>query len=121
MSDHPKKSYGQILKSSALLGSSSAVIAIVGLLRNKAVTSIMGTSGAGRWLLCWTISELSRSISGVGINSSCVRQIAASVATDDQRQIARTVVTLRRVSLLLGIVGALTLASLAIPVAQSYL
>lgn len=120
VNDSHKKSYGQILKSSALLGSSSAVIAIVGLLRNKAFTLIMGTAGAGWWQLCWSISELSRSIAGVGINNSGVRQIAASVASGDQPQIARTVVTLRRVSLLLGIIGALALAALSIPVAHYY-
>jgi len=115
------KSYGQILKSSALLGSSSAVIAVVGLLRNKAIALIMGTSGAGWWGLCWSISELARSVSGVGINNSGVRQIAAAVATSDQQKVARTVVTLRRISLFLGIAGALALAALSVPVAQYYL
>jgi len=113
-----KKSYGQILKSSALLGSSSAVIAVVGLLRNKVITSIMGPSGAGWWGLCWSISELARSIAGVGINNSGVRQIAASVASGDHQKIARTVVTLRRVSLVLGIVGAVVLCALCVPVAK---
>ncbi len=116
-----KKSYGQILKSSALLGSSSAVIAVVGLLRNKAITSIMGPSGAGWWGLCWSISELARSIAGVGINNSGVRQIAESVASGDHQKIARTVVTLRRVSLILGIIGALALCALCVPVAQLWL
>jgi antigen flippase len=120
LSDAPK-SYGQILKSSALLGSSSAVIAVVGLLRNKAIASIMGPSGAGWWGLCWSISELARSIAGVGINNSGVRQIAASVATGDHQKIARTVVTLRRVSLVLGIAGAVALVALCVPVAQFYL
>lgn len=119
MSD-AKKSYGQILKSSALLGSSSAVIAVVGLLRNKAIAYIMGPAGAGWWGLCWAISELARSIAGVGINNSGVRQIAASVATGEHQKIARTVVTLRRVSLVLGVVGALALCALCVPVAKFY-
>lgn len=119
MSDAPK-SYGQILKSSALLGSSSAVIAVVGFLRNKAIALILGTGGAGVWLMCWTVSELARSIAGVGINNSGVRQIAASVADGDHQKIARTVVTLRRVSLVLGIVGAVALVVLSVPVAQYY-
>jgi antigen flippase len=103
-----------------LLGSSSAVIAVVGLLRNKAIASIMGPSGAGWWGLCWSISELARSIAGVGINNSGVRQIAASVATGDHQAIARTVITLRRVSLVLGIAGAVALVALSVPVAQFY-
>lgn len=115
-----QKSYGQILKSSALLGSSSAVIAVVGFLRNKAIALIMGTSGAGWWTVCWSISELARSIAGVGINNSGVRQIAAAVTTGDEQKIARTVVTLRRVSLVLGILGALGLCALCVPVAQHY-
>lgn len=97
------------------------MIAVVGLLRNKAIASIMGPSGAGWWGLCWSISELARSIAGVGINNSGVRQIAASVATGDHQKIARTVVTLRRVSLVLGIAGAVALVALCVPVAQFYL
>jgi antigen flippase len=120
LSEAPK-SYGQILKSSALLGSSSAVIAVVGLLRNKAIAlhhgDRAGLAGGG---LCWSISELARSIAGVGINNSGVRQIAASVATGDHQAIARTVITLRRVSLVLGIAGAVALVALSVPVAQFY-
>lgn len=81
----------------------------------------MGPTGAGWWGLCWSISELARSISGVGINNSGVRQIAAAVATGDHQKIARTVVTLRRVSLFLGIIGALALCACCVPVAQHYL
>lgn len=116
--DSSKKSYGQILKSSALLGSSSAVIAVVGLLRNKAIALILGPGGAGYWAACWAISELARSIAGVGINNSGVRQIAESVATGDHQKIARTVVTLRRVSIILGLLGAVGLSALCVPVAQ---
>lgn len=116
--DSSKKSYGQILKSSALLGSSSAVIAVVGLVRNKAIALILGTGGAGWWTLCWSISELARTIAGVGLNNSGVRQIAESVATGDHQKIARTVVTLRRVSILLGVFGAIGLCALCVPVAQ---
>lgn len=116
--DSSKKSYGQILKSSALLGSSSAVIAVVGLLRNKAIALILGTGGAGWWTLCWSISELARTIAGVGLNNSGVRQIAEAVGTGDHQKIARTVVTLRRVSVVLGVLGAIGLCALCVPVAQ---
>ena len=118
MSDAPKKSYGQILKSSAVIGGSSAVTLILGMVRAKAIALMLGTGGAGLWGMSWSIAELARGIAGMGLNVSGVRQIAEAVGTGDDRKIARTVTTLRRVSLVLGLGGALLLCALCVPVGR---
>jgi antigen flippase len=118
LSDSPKKSYGQILKSSAVIGGSSAVTLVLGMVRAKAIALMLGPGGAGVWGMSWAISELARGVAGMGLNGSGVRQIAEAVGTGDNQRIARTVVTLRRVSLVLGLGGALLLCALSVPVGR---
>src|SRR5205823_3931851 len=112
MSDLAKKSYGQILKSSALIGGSSALNLAFGIVRTKAMALLLGPSGLGLIALYSSIADLTRSVAGLGINSSGVRQIAESVGSADAERIARTVTTLRRVALGSGAIGALLLVLL---------
>ena len=65
-----------------------------------------------------SIADLAQSLAGLGVQQSGVRQIAEAVGTGDQERINRTVVALRRVSLLLGLAGAALLAVFAYPVAE---
>ncbi|PYV47486.1 MAG: hypothetical protein DMG92_16240 [Acidobacteria bacterium] len=109
----PNKSYGRILKSSALIGGSTAVNMLFGIMRTKAMALLLGPSGVGLLGIYGSISELARSVAGLGINNSGVRQIAESIASGETERIATTVITLRRVALYSGIVGALLLIALS--------
>lgn len=112
------KSYGQILKSSALIGGSSVINQGLALVRIKLMAVLLGTSGVGLFGVYWSILDLVRSIAGMGINQSGVRQIAAAVGTGDEMRIARTVMTLRRTALMLGAVGGLALVGLCRPISE---
>jgi antigen flippase len=101
-----KHSYGQILKSSALVGGSSAANIALGIVRTKAMALLLGPAGFGLFGLYGSIANLAQSIAGMGVNSSGVRQIAEAVASDNAERIAVTTVVLRRVSVLLGLLGA---------------
>ena len=111
-----RKSYGQILKSSALIGGSTAFNMLFSIIRNKAMALLLGTSGFGLLGLYVSISDLVRNVAGLGINTSGVRQIAEAVGSGDSERIARTVTTLRRVALYSGAVGAMLLILLCRPV-----
>lgn len=113
-----KSSYGQILKSSAIVGGSSVVTIALGVVRTKVLALLLGPSGVGLVGLFTSILELARNVAGMGVSSSAVRQIAESIGYGSEPQIARTVLALRRVALVLGIAGALTLLALCRPVAQ---
>jgi enterobacterial common antigen flippase len=104
-----KHTYGQILKSSALIGGSSIVNIAIGIVRTKAMAVLLGPSGFGLMGVYSSIADLAQAIAGMGINSSGVRQIAESVGTSDTERIARTVTVLRRTSIFLGILGAVLL------------
>lgn len=104
-----KKTYGQIIKSSALIGGSTVVNVGLSMVRTKVLALLLGTSGMGLFGNYGTISDLVRTIAGMGINVSGVRQIAEAVGTGEQDRIARTVTALRRVALFTGGLGALLL------------
>lgn len=104
-----KGTYGQILKSSALIGGSSVVSIVIRVVRTKAMAMLLGPTGIGLFGLYGSVASLTQSIAGMGINSSGVRQIAAAVGSDDQIRIGQTAAVLKRISILLGVLGALLL------------
>jgi antigen flippase len=104
-----KQSYGEILTSSVLIGGSSILNIAVGIVRTKAMAVLLGPAGVGLLGLYGSIADLSQNFAGMGINSSGVRQIAEAVGSDDTKRIARTTAVLRQTSILLGILGALSL------------
>jgi enterobacterial common antigen flippase len=113
-----RKSYDQVVKSSALIGASSVINIGLGIVRTKAMAVLLGPSGIGLLGLYGSITELTRVVAGMGINTSGVRQIAEAVGSGDARRIAVTVGTLRRVALCTGALGSLLLLILCKPVSR---
>jgi len=105
-----EKSYGQILKSTALVGGSQALNIAIGIVRTKAMAMLLGPAGFGLFGLYGSVSSLWLSVAGMGVNSSGVRQIAEAAGTGDTVRMAQTAAVLRRTSLVLGMVGAILLA-----------
>lgn len=101
-----KHSYGQILKSTGLIGGSSVLSIAIRIIQTKAMAVLLGPAGFGLMGLYSSIVDLALAIASMGIGSSGVRQIAESVASKNDARIARTVIVLRRTAVLLGILGA---------------
>jgi len=116
VSEPRKHSYGQILKSSALIGGSSILNIGFGMVRTKAIALILGGPGVGLFSLYGYVNDLTRNIAGMGVNSSGVRQIAEAAGTGDAQRLARTATTLRRVAFCSGAIGALLLLALSKPI-----
>jgi len=104
-----KHTYGQILKSSALIGGSSVLNIAIGIIRTKAMAVLLGPAGFGLLGVYGSIADLARGIVEMGINSSGVRQIAEAVGSGETERIARTATVLRRIALLLGLLGVVLL------------
>jgi PST family polysaccharide transporter len=113
-----KNTYGQIVKSSALIGGSSVVNIGVGIIRTKAMALLLGPTGFGLMGLYSSIADLTQSVAGMGLNSSGVRQIAEAAGSRDAARIARTTTVLRRVSILLGLLGAVVLLIFCRPISR---
>ena len=108
-----ESTYGQILRSTALIGGSSIVNILFSVLRTKAMAVLLGPAGFGLMGAFTTIADLMRSVAEMGINNSGVRQIAEAAGSSDMKRIARTVIVVRRTAIILGILGALLLAALS--------
>ena len=113
-----KKNYGQILKSSSIMGGSQVVSILIGMVRVKLVAVLLGPVGIGLLGIYRSIMELATNLAGLGINTSGVRDVAEAVGASDDDRIARAALTLRRVCWLSGIVGAVLLASLSRPISR---
>ena len=113
-----KKSYGQILKSTSLVGGSQVVSILLGIIRTKFFAIFLGPVGVGLMGVYNSLVQMISAIAGMGIGSSAVRQVAEATATGDKTRISRTVATVRRLSLLFGLSGALLMVLLSTPLAR---
>lgn len=101
------ETYGQILKASALIGGSSGLNIAIRILRTKAMAVLLGPSGFGLFGIYGSVAALFQSIAGMGMSSSGVRQIAHASGTKDTEFLEITATLLRRISMVLGLGGAL--------------
>src|SRR5438874_4225473 len=98
-------SYRHILRSTVIMGGSSVVSILLGIVRTKVLALLIGPAGIGLAGLYLSTTNLVAAIFGMGIGESAVRSIAASAEMEDRRSISRTASTVRRASLLCGIAG----------------
>src|SRR5689334_9044862 len=118
MTPPSSSTYTQILKSTMLMGGSSLVNVALSIIRNKAMAVLLGPEGVGLMGLYGSILDIAHSIAGLGAGGSGVRQIAEAAGTGDEEKIARSATVLRRISMVLGLLGAFILAALAFPISD---
>lgn len=113
-----KDSYGQVLKSTTLVGGAQVINILMGIVRAKFMAVLLGPSGVGLMGMYQAIITMVGTITGLGIGSSGVRQIAEAVGSNDENRIARTIYALRRTVLVLGIIGVLLAVVLCRPISR---
>ncbi len=116
--EQERGSYRSILKSTSLIGGASVVNILLGMVRTKFVAVLLGPIGVGLLGLYTQVTALVAGVSGMGIATSGVRQVAEAVGTGDQQRISRTVVTLRRAAWVTGGLGMLSMIVLAMPISR---
>lgn len=114
--NNSNKSYNQILKSTTIIGGASIISIVLRVIRTKFLAVFLGPAGMGLIGVYESIAGVVGTFAGAGIQTSGVRQTAEAAATNDQIKIAKTIVTLRRLSLILGILGMLLLVALSKPI-----
>jgi antigen flippase len=108
-------SYGQILRSSSIIGGAQGINYVISLVRTKVVAVLLGPSGVGLVGLYLTTVGTIETLAGLGIRSSGVREIADANSSGDPEILAKTLKTLRRACWLTGILGWVLTAALAYP------
>lgn len=106
-------SYGQIVKSSSIIGGSQVITLLIALARSKLIAVLIGPSGMGMLSIYQSITGVVSTIAGLGINTTGVREISQYHGKGDPVRIAKTVRILRRVCWFTGIAGMLLMAVLA--------
>ena len=104
----PATSHMEALRSSSIIGGSSIVMMLIRMVRTKAVALMLGPAGVGLEAVFDSIVVLAKTVFDFGLGTSGVREVAVAAATGSDEAVARTVFTLRRVCLVLGVAGGLT-------------
>lgn len=94
-----------ILKSTSLLGGSSAITILIGMIKTKFVAVLLGPEGVGFMSVLNGFREIVSTIFGMGLNSSGVRQIAASYGKGDEAGALKVVKSLRILVWIGGVSG----------------
>lgn len=89
-------SYSSILRSTSLIGGSQFFTIIIQMVRTKCVAILLGPAGVGLAGLFGASVQLLSVVAGLGIRTSGVKHVAQAHASNDRQEIAKTVITLRR-------------------------
>lgn len=117
-SDPSKPSYSQILKSSVIVGGAQGIELLIRMVRIKFVAILLGPSGVGLVGLYESTIELAGKLSGLGIRSSGVRQVAEAHGSGDLHRLGRTVKVLRRTCIATGMAGWLLMIAFSRPLSK---
>ena len=110
------RSHRQIFRSSAVIGSASAVNILIGIAKVKILAVMLGPAGIGIMGLYQNIMATATTLTGCGLEGSGVRQIAA--AQEDRELLALMRRALWWANVLLGAIGMSLLWLLREPLAQ---
>ncbi len=99
----------RILKSTAIVGGSNLIVALIRIGQMKIFAILLGPVGVGLIGFYYSIMGTTVTLSGLGIGSSGVRQISEATSSGNERMVATARFTLRWLTLALGITGALVL------------
>lgn len=105
--DTDETSYKQIAKSTSIFGGSQFANILLGIVRTKVLAVVLGTTGVGLNGMFQSITELMRSLTGLGLSFSSVKEIAEAKQSEDGQRIGHTVTMLYRWLWMTGITGML--------------
>ena len=108
-------SHRQIYRSSAIIGGATVINIVIGIVKVKVLAVLLGPAGVGLMGLYQNIIGLASTLAGCGLDSSGVRQLAASA--DEEATLAIVRRALWRANLVLGLAGMALLWLLREPVA----
>ena len=102
-----KVSYRNVLKATTLIGGSSFISILIGLVRTKFVALLIGPEGVGLVGVLNSLAGIANTVTGMGLHASGVRRIAEAAGKNDGKALSETAAALRRTVILTGLAGML--------------
>src|SRR5690554_1866735 len=102
-----KGSHKQILRSSAIIGGSSIINNVIGLLRMKLVAVLLGPAGVGLIGILQNLMSTAATVSALGFDNVGTRQIAEAKGKNDQAAVDAARRALFWGTMILAVLGAL--------------
>ena len=106
MSDN-KTSYQQILKTTSLFGGVQFFNIVISVIRIKLIAIFIGPAGMGIISLLNSTLNLISSISGLGIETSAVKNISENFKNQDLNTVLKTINIIKKIVFFTGILGML--------------
>jgi len=110
------ESYGQIAKSTGIFGGFQLIYIVIGLLRTKVLALLLGTTGVGLAGLYQSVVDFVKTVAGMGLSFSSVKDIAQASESADENRIAQTITVLRRLLWWTGLAGMFLMMAFSVPV-----
>lgn len=114
------ESYGQIAKSTGIFGGFQLINIVIGLLRTKVLAILLGPTGVGLAGIYQSIVDFARTIAGMGLHFSSVKDIAQANGSGDKKQIAQTITVLRRLLWFTGLLGMILMILFSVPLSNYF-
>jgi PST family polysaccharide transporter len=105
-------SYRRILKTSSIIGGSSFINILIGLVRIKVLAVLLGPAGVGLVGLYTGLMSTAATVATMGVGTVGTRQIAEAAAKDDAHALAMVRRAMFWGTMLLALAGALTVWTL---------
>lgn len=102
-------SYKRIVKSTGIYGTSQLINIALGIIRSKITALLLGPTGVGLISLYQSVIDLSRSTTGLGLDTGATKQIATS-KEEDRTQTIDTVNTWYFITAIFGALLCITLS-----------
>ena len=108
-----KQAYRQLFNATFIFGGLQVFTILIGLVRNKFVAVLLGTSGSGFMSLLNQNLGFIGMLTGLGIGFSAVRDISIAFEANDQIKLSTTLKTFRRWVWFTGFLGMITIIVLS--------
>ncbi len=114
--DKSPESYVQIARSTGIFAGSQGINMAAGIVRTKVLALLLGPSGVGLVGLYQSVIDFIKSIAGLGLSFSAVKDIAQATAVNDDNQLAETITVTRRLVWWTSILGAMLMLFFSKPI-----
>lgn len=98
-------SYGTVLKTTFLFGFVQVFRAVISIIKSKIAAILIGPEGLGLIGIYNSTIDLIRTIAGLGLNQSAVRDVAEAYGSHDDSRISRIVRITSKAILITGLIG----------------